>query len=93
MRLGRRSGTTISQWQSRGDASGTDGDRKSGQVLVRTLGGKNSNQMRLGRRSGTTISQWLVAADASGTDGDQKSGQVLVRTLKGQKPKPDAVEA
>ena len=42
MRLGRMSGTTISQWQSRGDASNTDGNRKSGQVLVRTLRGKNS---------------------------------------------------
>jgi hypothetical protein len=67
--------------------------KKSGQVLVRTLGGKNSNQMRLGRRSSTTISQWQSRGDASGTDGDRKSGQVLVRTLKGQKTKPDAVEA
>jgi hypothetical protein len=67
--------------------------KKSGQVLVRTLRGKNSNQMRLGRMFRTTISQWQSRGDASGTDGDQKSGQVLVRTLKGQKTKPDAVEA
>src|SRR5437868_9981421 len=34
------------------------GDKKSGQVLVRTLGGKNPSQMRLGRRFRTTISRW-----------------------------------
>jgi hypothetical protein len=36
------SGTTISQWLVAGDASGTDGDQKSGQVLVRTLKGQKT---------------------------------------------------
>src|SRR5947208_12484186 len=42
-----------------GETGGTQtGDRKSGQVLVRTLEGEKPSQMRLGCKSCTAISRW-----------------------------------
>src|SRR5947208_16855204 len=42
-----------------GETGGTQtGDRKSGQVLVRTLEGEKPSQMRLGCKSCTAISCW-----------------------------------
>src|SRR5207253_1940152 len=63
---------------------------KSGQVLVRTLEGKNPSQMRLGREPCAAISRSRRARSEG-----RRAGRVQTRTglgshPGGQKPKPDA---
>src|SRR5205085_5405602 len=59
-------------------------EKKSGQVLVRTLGGKNSSQMRQGSQFRTTISPWQTGGMAGASRGDRKGGHVAGRTVGGK---------
>ncbi len=63
---------------------------KSGQVLVRTLEGKNPSQMRLGCKSCTAISRWGRGRCERHPDGRLKKRTGFGSHPGGRKPKPDA---
>src|SRR6266699_2994157 len=63
---------------------------KSGQVLVRTLGGENPSQMRLGRSSRTAISRRSRGGCERHSDGRLKKRTGFGPHPGGRKPKSDA---
>src|SRR5213080_2450474 len=90
MRQGRRSRTTTSRWQLRGDASGTDGRLKK-----RTGFGSHPWRQKLKPdAAGTPVPHdnfpLAVAGDVSGTDGRLKKRTGFGSHPGRQKPKPDA---
>src|SRR5947208_7858586 len=75
-----------------GETGGTQtGDRKSGQVLVRTLEGEKPSQMRLGCKSCTAISRWGRGRCERHPDGRLKKRTGFGSHPGGRKAKPDAV--
>src|SRR5947208_10424688 len=74
-----------------GETGGTQtGDRKSGQVSVRTLEGEKPSQMRLGCKSCTAISRWGRGRCERHPDGRLKKRTGFGSHPGERKAKPDA---